>query len=728
MKKLLEFFYGMLIGIANIIPGASGGTIAVVTGIYNKIINSIATILKEPFKSIKNVLFIGIGMVLGLLVGIVGISKLIEVAPNPTFFLFSGLIIGSVPFIFNKVKKEKKDSKSWLILIISAIIIIALPFVTGGGSKQLEFNLVSIVILVFLGMIGAGTMILPGVSGSMVLTIFGYYDSVILLAKDTLAQLIEFNFTTNIILLLSFCLGAVLGVILLAKLIKYLFNKYFVNTFMAILGLVCASSVVIIILAIKDNGTSHIIISIITLIIGVVLGYGLTKLEKKGDNMIDIKSHVEKYKKEALDTLIDLLKIDSVLDEYKENDVYPFGKGNYDCLNYLLSKGAEDNFKTLNVDNYAGHIELGDKGDVIGVLGHLDVVPTVGEWKYNPFEPTIEGDKLIARGTLDDKGPVVASYFALKIIKDLNLDMKNKIRLIVGSDEESGSRCMQRYFSKIEKPNYGFSPDADFPVIYGEKGLMGLELNGNISLNNIKSIKGGTRSNIVCDEVVCEFDNVDETLFNNFLNENNYKGSINGNVVTVLGKSAHAMQPHVGINAIYLLMEFIDKYYPNELSNYIVNHFDTTGKKLNIDFKDEQMGELTINLGIINYVNNNLDITLNLRVPRDEIVEKIINTYKNNPLKLEVKYEYSNVHYVDPNSDFIKKLMNCYQEATGDYESKPFTIGGGTYARIIPGCVAFGPRLSGREDVVHQPNEYIFIEDFYKWIEIYTKVLYELVK
>ncbi len=178
-------------------------------------------------------------------------------------------------------------------------------------------------------------------------------------------------------------------------------------------------------------------------------------------------------------------------------------------------------------------------------------------------------------------------------------------------------------------------------------------------------------------------------------------------------------------------MEFINKYYPDNLSNFLVNTFDCSGVKLNLNSKDEQMGDLTFNLGVINVSNDNIHLGYNMRLPKDELLDKINNTYKEEVLKYNLKfdsYTYSKAHYVDPNSDLVVKLMSAYQEVTGDLENKPFTIGGGTYAREIEGAVAFGPMFLGREDVVHQPNEYILLEDFKKWILIYVNALIKVVE
>lgn len=447
--------------------------------------------------------------------------------------------------------------------------------------------------------------------------------------------------------------------------------------------------------------------------------------------MINFKELAVGYKDEALNCLMEILSINTVLDEYDPNSKYPFGKGNFDCLNYMLNKGVEEGFLTVNIENYAGHIEYGTKGKILGVLGHLDVVPATGNWKFPPFTPTVENGKLYARGALDDKGAVVACYYAMKIIKDMGCEINNTIRLIMGCDEESGSRCLDKYLAMEKMPDYGFSPDADFPLIYGEKGILSFDISGSVELGNLKSIKCGTRYNLVPDCVTAEFFELDVELFKIFLNDNNYQGSFKDNSVTLIGKSAHAMQPHIGVNAGVMLMEFINLMGGNKLSDFVLNSFDCFGEKLGLKLHDDQMGDLTVNLGIMNYDGSTLKLGYNCRLPKDDhalVVKEKYDDYASEfGLKVE-NFNYSKSHYVDPNSNLVKTLVSSYQQCYGDFENKPFTIGGGTYARAIKNAVAFGPMFLGREDVVHQPDEYIFISDFVKWIEIYAHAIYELVK
>ena len=448
--------------------------------------------------------------------------------------------------------------------------------------------------------------------------------------------------------------------------------------------------------------------------------------------MMDFLKLAENYYEDALTDLCELLKFKSVLDEYIPNSQTPFGLENKKALDYFLNMGKRDGFNVLNVDNYAGHISYGEGIESVGVLGHLDVVPAVGKWSNDPFTPTIIDGKLYARGTLDDKGGLVASYYALKLLKDLNITLSKQVRIIAGCDEETGSRCVERYFTKVEKPTFAFSPDAEFPIIYGEKGILSFDILGTIENPEVLSIEAGQRYNIVCDEAKLTVKNINNKYIEEFISEEGCKAEVVDNSYVFYGVSAHAMQPHLGVNAIYIMFKFMNKYYPCNASKFISEKFDTTGKSLGIDIDDKDMHQLTINLGICNYKAGILRLGYNLRVPVDEHIEVIKNGFSNELAKYDTlelgDFHYSPRHFVNPNSELVLNLLSAYQEVTNDYESKPFTIGGGTYARAIGNAVAFGPNFLHRPDICHQPDEHIYLSDFVMWIAIYAKAIYLLAK
>lgn len=437
------------------------------------------------------------------------------------------------------------------------------------------------------------------------------------------------------------------------------------------------------------------------------------------------------YKEKALMLLKDLISFPSFLTEYKADSKEPFGKANREVLEYMLNYAKEDGFDVVNADNYAGHIEFGT-GELLGILCHLDVVPVNNlEWKTEPFTLTLKGDKLFGRGVMDDKGPFVATYIALKMLKDEGFYPSMKVRLIFGCDEESGSRCLEHYYKHFEKPKLGFSPDAEFPIINGEKGI--ISYNVHVSDEVIKEFSAGLRYNMVPSLAKAKLNvNLDKE-FISYVKENKIDGEIVDGYYQVKGLGAHAMVPEKGINAAYLLFEFINKYTDSKLAEYVTKYFtkDVNGKKIGYYDTDPLMGELTSNFAVVDIKDGKGYFGVNCRVPKNEDF-KLIEDKVNESTK-DYSYEFellsaSNRHFVDPSSKLVKTLMKVYQKVTKDMEHEPFTIGGGTYAREIEGAVAFGPLFPGREDVCHIANEYMYLDDFNKLVEIYYHAIKELTK
>lgn len=444
-----------------------------------------------------------------------------------------------------------------------------------------------------------------------------------------------------------------------------------------------------------------------------------------------LKLALEK-KDEAIETLSKLVEFKSVLDKYNPNSDAPFGSGNKEALNFMLELAKNDGFTTKNVDNYAGHISYGSGEETIGVLGHLDVVPVAGQnWKSDPFKAEIRDGKLYARGSEDDKGPVVAAYYALKILKEQNIKLNKEVRIILGCDEESGSRCLTRYFSQEKMPELGFSPDAEFPVIYGEKAAASYYLNLKEEEGIILDFVCGTRLNIVPATAKMRLSIDLEKEYMEFLKLNNYQGEYKDGYYYAYGVASHAMVPQNGLNAAFILFEFLNKYHKTKISEYFVKYltFDPFGKKLGINIYDEDMKELTENVGLVNMIDGVLKVGINYRIPVDNYLTRIEDAYSksfaNNSFSFEL-IDSCNLHYVPKDSFLVQTLLMSYQEITGDVTTEPFTIGGGTYAKFIKNCVAFGPQMPGTPDVCHIADEYIEIDAFVKSIAIILKALCDL--
>lgn len=455
---------------------------------------------------------------------------------------------------------------------------------------------------------------------------------------------------------------------------------------------------------------------------------------------INFKEEVLKRKDDLIKDLTDLIKINSELTTFDPNRKdAPFGNGNKEALDFMLNLAKRDGFKGLNVDGYAGHIEYGDTEEYVGIVGHLDVVPAGSDWTYPPYGAEIHDGKMYGRGTEDDKGPTIAAYYAMKILKELGVTLNKRVKLILGLDEESGWRCVDYYFKKHpEVPVSGFIPDADFPLIYAEKGIVRININGKFDNNELISFNGGLRDNMVPDSSTVKLkSNLDiEKLFNDYLKENEYVGSVlkENNIyeLTISGKSAHGSTPELGVNAIDLLNNFlINNNIKNELTNIIETYLsnETNGEKLGIKYTDEEMGPLTVNLGVLNTTNNEFTLTLNVRYPNGVEFDELFNSIKNTFSKYDVSYNHhQKLLYNDPKSDLVQTLMNVYKKHTNDLDAKPVTIGGGTFARALPNVVAFGPHFPGKPSFIHQRDEYIEIDDLIKATIIYTESLYELAK
>lgn len=480
---------------------------------------------------------------------------------------------------------------------------------------------------------------------------------------------------------------------------------------------------------------------------------------------IDWKQQIEQYRESFIETLVQFLSIPSVEDPASASDDKPFGEGISEALLFMLRKGEADGFKVKNVEGYAGYIQLGEGEEEVGVLAHVDVVPPGDGWTHPPFEPHIEDGKIYARGAIDDKGPAVSAYFAMKLLQDSGLPLSKRVRFILGTDEESGWLCMKRYGELEKLPDIGFSPDAEFPIIHAEKGQLNpvITLRGETERDGfgpapavrLLSFTAGERINVVPEEaaaVVRLEENNDTSVeelergYAGYLQSHGLQGRVavaDRTATFVLrGRSAHGMEPEKGINAgtylaVYLQkLDFqgLDEQFLNMLADVL--HKDDEGFAFGIACEDEVTGKLSLNTGVIRYDGSGesadrlAELKLNIRFPatvdgaahRDLLVSRIEQFGWQT-----VEVELSNAHHVPKDHPFIQTLQRVYSEMTGT-EAELLTSGGATYARTMSSGVAFGPLFPGRQATYHEVNEHAWIDDLLLASAIYAKTLYELAK
>lgn len=464
--------------------------------------------------------------------------------------------------------------------------------------------------------------------------------------------------------------------------------------------------------------------------------------------MTDWLKAAQSQKEDYLNDLITLVKIPSVRDDSQATPEYPLGPAPSQALKAFLEMAEQDGFRVKNIDNVVGFAEWGEGDETLAILAHLDVLPAGKGWETDPFDPVIKDGKIYGRGVLDDKGPGMAAYYALKYLKDQGVPFKQKVRFIVGTDEENDWTGMKRYFEVEPAPTYGFSPDAEFPLINGEKGQVSLLLDidgGNEGDDVLKHFDSGLRFNAVPRdaEAVIEVSDAEAVAdaFTDFLDENPITGTFEvtpeGIKLSVVGKAAHGMEPEKGINAGTYLATFLKRLdirghagdFIDFLASYL--HLDTRVNNFDAVFATDKMGEMTMNAGILKFDDQKGGhVDMNFRYPAGITADEIMNRIQ--PVAHQHNFKISRTqgevpHYVDPEDPIVATLMKAYIDQTGDQTAQPEVVGGGTYGRMIERGVAFGALMPDTLNTMHQPNEFQPIDDLIKSMAIYMQAIHDLV-
>ena len=323
----------------------------------------------------------------------------------------------------------------------------------------------------------------------------------------------------------------------------------------------------------------------------------------------------------------------------KEEPDAPFGRGPKQALEEVLKIATELGFHTKNIDDKIGYAEYGENradGAYYGVFGHVDVMPLGEGWNSPPLSLTLREGKLFGRGTLDNKGPILSNLYALYVLKENGVTFDRPVRIVFGTNEETGFGCVKHYLTKEIPPTFGWTPDCKWPVVYGERG----RLKVRVSL------------------------------------------------------------PESMVADLY------------DFANCKLLHTNHRGEELGIAYHDEDFGMMQLRGETFGIEENQHYVEWTMCYPASCTKSDLLNQITAQlPEKatLEVISHWAPVLY-DKSSKYVQALQQVYTDVTKS-DSIPVTTTGGTYAKIIPNIIAYGPSFPGQRDIAHLPNEWIRVKD-----------------
>lgn len=429
---------------------------------------------------------------------------------------------------------------------------------------------------------------------------------------------------------------------------------------------------------------------------------------------VDYKQLIEQHKEEFYQDLDKVMRIESIKGAPLANA--PFGIGPKKALEQVMTIASSYGFDTKIVNDAVGYAQFGEGDDYVAVIGHLDVVPAGDGWSFPPFRLSKKDGKFYGRGILDNKGPIMACLFGLKLMKELSIKPNKPIRIIFGTDEESGSADLPLYLNK-EKPSlFAFTPDCKYPVVYGERGIVNYTITTKFTQSDLTDI--------------CVTGDQSSAHVPDYLSM-----TIQGEKYEVLGKRAPSNAPELGKNAITMMAEKIssDKDLDDELCHYFSwikeglseKHY---GEGLGLDFEDKDSGKLMVTPYELKTTNNAFELSIAIRYPvsvkEDEVTEQLQKVI---PSQSEIKLIRQLKSTIFPkNNENVKKLSDVYETITG-LDGTPVTTTGATYARFFPNTVAFGPSFPGQKGIAHNSDEYMDEKDLLLNMEIYMSAIAALI-
>ena len=447
----------------------------------------------------------------------------------------------------------------------------------------------------------------------------------------------------------------------------------------------------------------------------------------------------EDIRAQAEEDLAKIVAVPSVAEE--TGGEKPYGKEPARALDTVKELAEKYGFEFQNHDYRCASVFYGKGAKDVGIVTHVDVVPASEGWQSDPYKMVVADDKFIGRGTNDDKGPFIQSLYTLRFLKENNIELPFRVRLIVGSGEEIGCADLDHFKSTCRVPDFSFTPDSEYPVCIGEKGILTVNVVLGKLQENIKELSGGTVPNAVPFEAHAIVE-TDRELKNTEFVKVEKTGKLQK--ITASGLAAHASTPEKGRNAIGVLADYM-------LANGLLDDGDSKksfefikdscteylGKTLGIDGRNDAFGYLTCIGGVLKVVNGKIVQNFNIRyLPEfsaSQMAEKIENKLKGTGFTLEV-LDSSEGYSVSADDEKIKALTEAC-ESVLKIPCKPYTMGGGTYARSLPHTVAFGAAIISERSHFgpsrggpHQCDEYMTKREFYDGMNIFVRALVNLSK
>lgn len=450
-----------------------------------------------------------------------------------------------------------------------------------------------------------------------------------------------------------------------------------------------------------------------------------------------IDEFIAANRQNIIDDIFKLVRVRSV--SVAQDGPKPFGEGCAEALDLALEMGKGFGLTPKNYDYYIGSLQVGDKEDDIAAICHIDIVPEGNDWKNDPFNPIIKDGYLIGRGVCDDKGPAVAVMYAMKFIKDMGLDLKYNIKLLLGCNEECGMKDVEHYLKVAKAPVFAMTPDAGYPVCNGEKGIMSLNIKVPMGDGAVVEAGGGLVSNMVADRAYAVLSNKKAADFahlpaDKFMVEDTDKGV----KITAIGISAHASMPKGSLNAIYALFQMLLEENAlqgsqKQAAQTVVEMLsDYNGEGLGIPLSDEPSGKITHVCGVFALNGDSLDMNFNIRYPVTADSDAMVADLKAKVAAYGctiASYEIDPPCYTPADSAEIQFLIDLYNKEAGK-DSKPYIMGGGTYSRKFPHAVAFGAEMDEEGNPMpagcggpHEPDECMGIESLMFTVKMYTIAL-----